>query len=60
LEGSPLDGLGLGVELVAVLVVADAKTFVVRNLLDAGEGDDVFVSSMALKVCVFGLSSLLL
>ena len=60
MEGSPLDGLGLGIELIAVLIVADAETFVVRNVPDAGEGDDVFVSSMALKVCVFGLSSLLL
>jgi len=31
-----------------------------QKVLDAGEGDDVFVSSMSLKVCVFGLSSLLL
>ena len=44
MEGSPLNGLDLGVEMVAVvvLVVADDEAFVVGQL-EAGEGDDVFV-----------------
>mmetsp|Transcript_4828 Transcript_4828/g.8630 ORF Transcript_4828/g.8630 Transcript_4828/m.8630 type:complete len:208 (-) Transcript_4828:219-842(-) len=43
LEGSPLHGLDLGVELVAALVVADAEAFVVGHVLEAGEGNDIFI-----------------